>query len=62
MPLLTFDLGFHPWYIQNLPAHLQEESIIFLNTQKEATLTLNLSKEEMQYLVPMGYQVSCRLR
>ncbi len=60
MPLLTSNLGFNSWYLENfpeevitaLPSHLEEIS----NRIKE----LRLSQEEEQYFLPMGYNISGR--
>jgi thymidylate synthase ThyX len=61
MPLLTTELGFEEWYIQELPTDLQQKAREFLEKQKERVKNLKVSKEEKQYYLPMGYKLSNRL-
>ncbi len=61
MPLLTRDLGFHPWYLEQLPAIQQKAAQQLLDVQRERTTALDLTREIEQYYLPMGYRISCRL-
>lgn len=61
MPLLTMDIGFEKWYILELPEELKNKAISFLKEQEEKINKLNISKEERQYYIAMGYNVSNRL-
>lgn len=61
MPLLTDELGFHPWYFTELPAEVEKEARDILRSQKERIDALQLSPEVKQYYLPMGYLVSCRI-
>ncbi|MBP6866055.1 MAG: hypothetical protein KBC12_00750, partial [Candidatus Pacebacteria bacterium] len=61
MPLLTMDIGFESWYLDELPAELQDKAKTFLKTQEDKVNTLEVSKEERQYYVAMGYKISNRL-
>lgn len=61
MPLLTTDIGFEEWYISELPQELKDKATDFLKNQEEKIKKLNLSKEEKQYYIAMGYKVSNRL-
>ena len=69
MPLLTHDLGFEDWYIEQLPEKLIVSAREMLKTQQQKIETLKknvkCSDEELQYLIPMGYNVpvhmSCSL-
>lgn len=61
MPLLTTDLGFEKWYLQELPKELQEKAGKFLKQQNEKIEKLDISKEEKQYYIAMGYNISNRL-
>jgi thymidylate synthase ThyX len=61
MPLLTTDIGFEKWYIQELPPELKEKADRFLKQQEEKISKLNVTKEERQYYIPMGYNISNRL-
>lgn len=62
MPVLSPAYEYHPYYMLNLPDHLQEE-LKQLNAQyiEWYTSSLNLSQEKdqyvLQYSVPMGFQV-----
>lgn len=59
MPKVTFDHGFHPWYLEELSPKLREDTILFLEKQRIATLELGLDDTQVQNLIPMGYRVSC---
>jgi thymidylate synthase ThyX len=61
MPLLTEDLGFHPWYLAELPDIQREEAQQLLREQRKRIDALRLSRELRQYYLPMGYLVSNRL-
>jgi thymidylate synthase ThyX len=61
MPLLTLDIGFEKWYLEELPKELQIKAESFLKTQEEKIKKLNVSKEERQYYIAMGYKISNRL-
>ena len=58
MPLLTSRLGFNIWYIENLPKEVKEKLPAHLEKVNKAVRTLDISQEEEQYLLPMGYNVS----
>jgi thymidylate synthase ThyX len=58
MPLLTEDLGFHPWYLDELPEVQRQEAIELLEVQRQRTDGLGLSPELRQYYLPMGYLTS----
>ncbi len=55
MPLLTDKIGFHPWYIQQLPKELQKEAQKHLKEIKQLTDQLDISPEIRQYYIPMWY-------
>ena len=61
MPLLTIDIGFEKWYLAELPEELRGEAESFLKTQEEKINKLNISKEDTQYYIAMGYKVSNRV-
>ena len=69
MPLLTHELGFEDWYIHQLPRNLITPAREMLSMQRNKIETLKkkvqCSDEELQYLIPMGYNVpvhmSCSL-
>lgn len=58
MPLLTSDLGFHDWYLQELPPTLQNKAIVLLSEQAEKIHQLTPEKPLRQYYLPLGYNVS----
>ena len=61
MPLLTLDIGFEKWYLEELPKELQTKAESFIKTQEEKIKKLDISKEEKQYYIAMGYKISNRL-
>jgi thymidylate synthase ThyX len=60
MPLLTTELGFNKWYPDNFPQEVREKLPEHLNEVNERIKELNISPEEAQYFIPMGYNVSNR--
>lgn len=58
MPLLTTELGFNNWYLDELSSSLRTEAETLIATQKEAIIKLNLSPEDAQYYVGMGFTTS----
>lgn len=61
MPLLTTDIGFNKWYLEELPEEVRKNAETFLKQQEENISKLDISKEEKQYYVGMGYLISNRL-
>jgi thymidylate synthase ThyX len=61
MPLLTTELGFHPWYLEQMPPALRSKTESFLAQYSKEIDSLGLTDLETQYYVPMGYKVSCRI-
>lgn len=66
MPLLTTQYGFHEWYLQELPENIRVQAIEHLEKlQKkieEIESKFNMSREELQYFIPMGYNISNQIR
>lgn len=58
MPLLTSELGFNEWYLENLPREINEKLPEHLEKINSGIEELSLSKEESQYFLPMGYNTS----
>lgn len=58
MPLLTDELGFNKWYFSQLPSDVLEKAKVHLNEVKTMIDSLNLSKEDKQYYLPMWYNIS----
>ena len=61
MPLLTDEIGFEEWYLEQLPETVREEALQLIQAQKDALHAMQLSKEEKQYYLPMGYKISNKL-
>ncbi len=61
MPLLTTEIGFETWYLNELPEEVRKIALPFLKTQEEKIKKLNVSKEDSQYYTAMGYKISNRL-
>ena len=58
MGLLGAKLGFHGWYIENLPPALRESAARFVAEQVEEIGSLGLDDINAQYLYPMGMKVA----
>lgn len=58
MPLLTTELGFNAWYLDELSDSLRTEAEAILATQADAIAALDLTAAEAQYYVAMGYNTS----
>lgn len=58
MPLLTTNLGFEPFYIQSLPAPMQDEANTLLTEFSFELDKLEDSKYNKQYIIPMAYLCS----
>lgn len=61
MPLLSAAWGFAPWYLEQMPESLRARAKNFLKTYIPAIQELRLSPIELQYYIPMGYHVPCRI-
>ncbi len=61
MPLLTTEMGFHPWYIQSLPVALGAKAIDILDEQEKKIAALDCSEVVKQNYIAMGYQVPCKV-
>lgn len=64
MPLLTPELGFNSWYLDQLPESLREKATAFVDQQYSELRTLkgkSTSIEEQQYFCPLGANVACEL-
>jgi len=60
MPLLTTELGFNEWYLEQLPEDLKKEAEKLLSEQKERIEKLEADPKVKQYYVAMGFNVHCR--
>lgn len=60
MPLLTTDLGFHDWYLNELSPASRERALILIESQLKHLKELSASPEVLQYYIPLGFLVSCQ--
>ncbi len=58
MPLLTSDIGFHPWYLEELTEELRTEAIARIEAEREAANHITDDVTVRQYYLPMGYLIS----
>lgn len=61
MPLLSTHYGFEDWYLDQLPDPLRKQARELLFGTKMAVRRLQISLEDQQYYVPMGYLCPCSL-
>ncbi len=60
MPLLTTDIGFHPWYLENLPEELRSCTMETISLQEDEIRKIT-DPLIRQYYIAMGYQVGCEM-
>lgn len=65
LPLLTFHAGFNSWYLEQLPDNLKIKAKRLIAKQLNAIEriqdTYQLSREEIQYYIPLGFNVNVEL-
>lgn len=61
MPLLTTNLGFNNWYLEQLPDDLRAVAGKLINEQVEAINKLDASPEIKQYYIALGFNATCRV-
>jgi thymidylate synthase ThyX len=61
MPLLGISQGFHAWYLNELPAEVFAHAVTLLNAVESWYSLQFETAEDLQYAVPMGYKVPCRM-
>ncbi len=70
MPLIVMDHGFEEWYLSELPTAFRAEAVEFIAAQKAkieglkkagAGAAQTISKEELQYYIPMGFKLPNRI-
>ncbi len=59
MPLLTTDWGFHPWYLQQMPAKMRAAAEDLIQAQIKRITILPVSPVEKQSYIAMGFKVPC---
>ena len=60
MPLLTTELGFNEWYLENFPPEVQSRAVSHLERMSGLIQRLGASPQDSQYFIPMGFNVSCK--
>jgi len=60
MPLLTTELGFNTWYLEQLPEDLKIEAKKLIDEQKTAIDKLEAAPEIKQYYIALGFNVACQ--
>jgi len=58
MPLLTAELGFNQWYLENFPLEVREKLSAHLDLINREIKELEVTPEEAQYFLPMGYNTA----
>lgn len=59
MPLLTTNLGFETWYLDQLPADVRAEAEALISAQKIAIDKISVDAVTRQYYTSLGFKVSC---
>ncbi len=60
MPLLTTELGFNAWYLEQLPVDLRPEAEALIRSQIEKISRLDTTPEIKQYYIALGFNVYCQ--
>jgi thymidylate synthase ThyX len=58
MPLLSTELGFEKWYLEQMPDGMAEHVREWLDDYSMKLQSIDLSPADKQYLTPMGYKVA----
>ena len=61
MPILTTKLGFHTWYLNQMPPDMQNRALLLIATQTQRINDLDCTDLTRQYYIPMGFLVGCYL-
>ncbi len=61
MPLLTTSHGFHSWYLEELPHSVREKASYLIDKFESWYRAQDSLETVLQYAVPMGYKVPCRV-
>jgi thymidylate synthase ThyX len=61
MPLLTTEIGFNSWYLEQLPDDLRSEAEKLIEKQKEAISKLDAEPVIKQYYVALGFNAPLRV-
>jgi len=61
MPLLTTELGFNNWYLEQLPEDLRQEAEKLIAEQTTSILKLETTPEIKQYYIAIGFNIFGRV-
>ncbi len=61
MPLLTTELGFNQWYLEQLPEDIRNQALTLIERQKQAVKNLNATPEISQYYISLGFNMACKV-
>lgn len=57
IPLLTTELGFEEWYLEQMPVKMRKKVSLWLADYSQRLQSIDIPTEDKQYLTPMGYKV-----
>ncbi|MCD4693774.1 FAD-dependent thymidylate synthase [bacterium] len=60
MPLLTTELDFNSWYLEQLPEETRKKANILIEEQTKKIKNLDTNNNYKQYYTAMGFNVACR--
>ncbi len=63
MPLLTTEMGFEKWYLEQLPEEVKTTALTLLSNIESELFKLGqeIPRSLLQYYIPIGYRVQCML-
>jgi thymidylate synthase ThyX len=61
MPLLTTELGFEPWYLDQLDEELRREAVITIDCLQGEIEEIAADPVQRQYYTALGFRVPCRV-
>ena len=61
MPLLTTELSFNQWYLEQLPDDIKNQALALIEKQKQTVKNLNASPEISQYYISLGFNMACKV-
>jgi len=61
IPLLTYQYGFGPWYLEELPSTLRQSALELIKKQTQAIANLPTDEPTKQYYLALGFLVPCKV-
>jgi thymidylate synthase ThyX len=62
MPLLSTDHGFCSWYLDQMPADMEDDARVLLYRQTKRIEELDARRRDKQYYCALGYNVVCEVQ